>query len=218
MPFGGPSPEAAAPGFWPGRALIDTAGLNRAAAPQMLPAMSKHISRLWILGPPFAIGVSLLAYYSTFRPVRQWVDAKFPWVEENIGSRLPPMASETKSAPAPRRAAPPRANLPSREPAPEEPPRPVAPPPPPTFFAADGSVDLPRLAADRNAWPATVILKKAKQFPAVVNGKVVGKVEVPTGAEAKVVAIQDGKIGVEYQGGGAWLTVDETDLPQRLRR
>jgi hypothetical protein len=62
-----------------------------------------------------------------------------------------------------------------------------------------------------------VLLKKAQEFPAVVAGKVVGKVEAPTGTEARLMSIQDGKLGVEYRGGGAWVAVEETDLAQRLR-
>ncbi len=179
--------------------------------------MSKPISRLWLLGPPVAILISLLAYYAMFRSMRQWVDARFPWVEVNIGRRLPPFADAPRPSPAPRRIATSAAPSPPSEPLPE-PPRPVATPAPPSFLSADGTVDVKKLAADRSAWPPTVVLKTAKEFPAVVDGKVVGKVNVPIGSEARLVAITDGKLGVEYQGGGAWLTVEETDLAQRLRR
>lgn len=171
--------------------------------------MSNRISRLWLLGPPVAILISLLAYYATFPSVRQWVDARFPWVEENIGSRL----RQPKASPAPRRVA--AAPMPETRGEPmADPARPAA----PSFLAADGSVDVTKLAADRSAWPPTVVLKAAKEFPAVVGGKVVGKVNVPAGTEAKLVSIQDGKLGLEYQGGGAWLAIEETDLAKRLAR
>jgi hypothetical protein len=75
-----------------------------------------------------------------------------------------------------------------------------------------------KLASDRTAWPKTVTLKTAREFPAVVNGKVAGKIAVPAGTEANLVSIQGGKLGVEYGGGGAWFAADETDLAQRLSR
>jgi hypothetical protein len=179
--------------------------------------MSQPISRLWLLGPPVAILISLLVYYAKFQTVRRWVDDKFPWVEDNIGSRLPPLVEEVRAPSVPRRAAAPSATpAPTIVPTPAPPPV-VAAPVAPSFFARDGTVDVQKLAAERSAWPQVVTLKTAKEFPAVVNGKVVGKVVAPVGAEAKLSSIQDGKLGVEYQGGGAWLSVEETDLAQRLR-
>jgi hypothetical protein len=178
--------------------------------------MSKPISRLWFLGPPAAILLSAFVYYAKFQSVRRWVDAKSPWVEENVGSRLPQFLEERKVVNTPRRSV----SSPPSDSAGEpilEPPKPAVTPLPPSFLAADGSVDLKKLASDRGAWPPAVVLKRAKEFPAVVNGKVVGKVEVPLGTEAKLVSIKDGKLGLEYRGGGAWLAVEETDLAQRLR-
>ncbi len=172
--------------------------------------MTKRISRLWLLGPPVAIVLSATVYYAMFGSVRHWVDARFPWVRDHIGSLLPSREeASTAAAKAP-------ARIPNEPP--PEPPKPIAPPVAPTFFAPDGTVDLRKLAEDRSAWPQTVVLKTAREFPAVVDGKVMGKVEVPAGTETKLVSIKDGKLGVEYRGGGAWLTVEETDLPQRLRR
>lgn len=178
--------------------------------------MSRPISKLWLLGPPVAILISLVAYYGTFRSVRDWVDARFPWVEVNIGRRLPTFANDSKTTLTPARVATPAIDTP-REPAAESV-RPPAPPPAPSFVGTDGKVDLPKLGADRSAWPRTVVLKRTTEFPAVVDGKVVGKVNVPLGAEAKLVAIQDGRIGLEYQGGGAWVAPADTDLAERLQR
>ena len=178
--------------------------------------MSKPISRLWLLGPPAAIVLSLLVYYAKFQSVRRWVDTRFPWVEENIGSHLSSFTDGSRGSTAPHRTAASSAITAPSEPN-LEPARPISARGVPSFFALDGTLDLKKLAADRGAWPQTVILRKAMAFPAVVNGKVVGKVEVPTGTEAKLVSIKDGKLGVEYRGGGAWLAVDETDIAQRLR-
>lgn len=182
--------------------------------------MSTPISRLWFLGPPVAILISLLAYYAKFPSMRHWVDSRFPWVAENVGSHLPALVDESPTPPSKSKTVQSRPAVESQPPvrseAAPEAPQVLAPPVAPTFVAPDGTVDMQKLAVHRNAWPQTVVLKKAKEFPAVVNGKAVGKVEVPAGTEARLVSIQDGKLGLEYQGGGAWLTVEETDLAQRL--
>ena len=76
--------------------------------------------------------------------------------------------------------------------------------------------DLQELARDPGHWPRKVSLKKPATFPAVVDGKVVGSLTAPVGAEANLKSIKDGKVGVEYQGGGAWLAVEDTDLAARV--
>ena len=50
----------------------------------------------------------------------------------------------------------------------------------------------------------------------MVDGKVVGSLKAPVGSETNLKAIKDGKVGVEYQGGGAWLAVGDTDLEARV--
>jgi hypothetical protein len=76
--------------------------------------------------------------------------------------------------------------------------------------------DLQELARDPAHWPKKVTLRKASAFPAVVGGKVVGSLTAPVGSEANLKMIKDGKIGLEYQGGGAWLAVEDTDLAARV--
>ena len=93
---------------------------------------------------------------------------------------------------------------------------------PPTTDAAPASAPAPAftfatLAADPTAWPRTVRLKKAVEIPAVVGGKEVGKVTVKAGTEVSLARIKDGKVGIEYQGGGAWLTPEETDVMERAQ-
>jgi len=179
--------------------------------------MNNQLSKLWILGPPFAILVSAFVYYAMFPSMRTWVDARSPWIRDHIGSRLPPRDDDSggresaAQANARRREAEERAAA-----AQTMPPSPVA-TPKPSFVGPDGAVDLSRLAGDRAAWPKTVRLKAAREFPAVVNGKKVGTIAAPAGSEASLVAIQAGKLGVEFKGGGAWVDPAETDLPVRLR-
>ncbi len=91
--------------------------------------------------------------------------------------------------------------------------------------AADGTsaaapaapMTFEKLAADPTVWPRTVRLKKAVQMPAVVGGKEVGKIMVNAGTEVNVARIQNGSVGIEYQGGGAWVKPDETDVMERVR-
>ena len=74
-----------------------------------------------------------------------------------------------------------------------------------------------KLAADPTSWPRTVRLKKAVQLPAVVNGKEAGKITVNAGTEVNVARIANGSVGIEYQGGGAWVKPEETDLMERAK-
>lgn len=177
--------------------------------------MRNEISKLWLLGPPFAILLTLFVYYAQFRVARNWVDARFPWVKENIGEKLKPLDAD-----APRRVVVSKPSADLLPPESDQRPDPAAalPPPAPTYLLPDGRVDLEGLAADRAAWPKTVKLKKPQTFPAVVSGKVVGKVEVLAGAEVNLVAVEKTQLGVEYGGGGARVPVEDTDLPARLRR
>src|SRR5882757_5235342 len=121
--------------------------------------MSKPISRLWLLGPPFAILLSILVYYAKFRSVREWVDARFPWVAENVGSRLPDLPEAVVVRPAPHKepaaSSSPAHPVPGPEPTAPAPEAPnlLAPPKPPSFFAPDGSVDIGKLAVNRTEWP-----------------------------------------------------------------
>lgn len=157
----------------------------------------------------FALLASLVflafAYYVKSQTMRSAIDARLPWVAANVGSRLPQfeetviIKTEPKKDSAP---APLVANVPPATPTP------AAPAEPEVF-------DLNKLAADRASWPAKVTLNKAKNFPAVVNGKVVGELVAPAGTEVGLVKISGGKLGVEYQGGGAWLFVEETDVIAR---
>ena len=83
--------------------------------------------------------------------------------------------------------------------------------------SAPAPMTFEKLAADPTAWPRTVRLKKAVQLPAVVNGKEAGKVTVNAGTEVNVARIANGNVGIEYQGGGAWVKPEETDLMERAQ-
>lgn len=142
--------------------------------------------------------------------VRSFVDARVP-ATKSATARFFPAAQPVAAVSAPAEPAP------SEPVTPVEPPAPSAPPPEPEVAEVPAPVtkappDMHSLAADRSAWPKKLVLRKATQFPAVVGGKVVGKIIAPAGSEAKVVVIQEAHIGVEYHGGGAWVAPTDTNL------
>jgi hypothetical protein len=168
----------------------------------------QQISKLWLLGPPLSLALLFLACYAKLPFARKFIDDKLPWVGETA------VAKATISI---LRATP---SLPSDQVTSSAPPSAVAPPnpsanPPPAVSRAP--LEFAEIAADRSTWPKAVRLKKATEFPAVANGKVVGKLKSPAGAEVTLVAIQQGKLGVQFQGGGAWVAPEETDLVERAR-
>ena len=178
--------------------------------------MSRQLSKWWLLGPPFAITVSVLAYYAMFPSFRRWVDTRFPWAALHIGIYLPrrdgdDQSERMRSAVMPADRTPP-INATS---VPISPTR--ASPPVPAYVTAEGILDLAKLSANRADWPKAVVLRKAKEFPAVVDGKSVGKITVPKDTEVHLLKIEVGKLGLEYRGGGVWADADETDLAERLR-
>ena len=177
--------------------------------------MSQQLSKLWLLGPPFAIAVSILAYYAVFPSFRTWVDNHFPWAATHVGVYLPVRNSDEQRQRL-------RGKGITQEPKPAEPvaaatPAPATPPPKPVYVQADGSLDLPKLAANHADWPKALTLRAAREFPAVVDGKSVGNVIVPKGTEVHLMKIEAGKLGLEYRGGGAWAEPAETELAEQVR-
>jgi hypothetical protein len=183
--------------------------------------MSNRPSALSLLAPFLLILIAAGVYYAKYHWARAWVDERYPWVKENIGSRLPslviavdgngqPIDESAKNAGAVDASAgsstDSASDVPSRNPNSTP------------YVSLDGFVDVPRLAADPSSWPKTVKLKKPREFPAVVNGKAAGKIVAPPGSEAHLVSIQAGKLGLEFHGGGAWVPAEETDIAMRLRQ
>ncbi len=81
---------------------------------------------------------------------------------------------------------------------------------------------LAQFASDRSLWPKALKIKKATEFPAVLNGKEIGKLSVPAGTEVKLISVTSEKVGVAYSpdgtmpnAGGTWLQIAETDLLER---
>jgi len=163
------------------------------------------------------------AAYVKVEPVRQFVDGKCPWIKEQLaqrGIRLP----EGEPAPAPTPAPPEEPEeeaATTEEPATPEVPAPTpAPEPEPP---APAPLDLQQLAANRELWPKTVKLKEATLFPAVMDGKEVGKITVPAGAEVRLIRVTPDKISVAYSPsgkpentGGIRLDPEATDLLEQM--
>ena len=79
------------------------------------------------------------------------------------------------------------------------------------------AMTLESLAAQPALWPKTVALKSGVDFVAVVNHEPVGTVRVPPGTEVRLMKISNGRLGLEYQGGGAWVIPQLTDLVDRVQ-
>lgn len=161
--------------------------------------MNKLFSVFWVFALLASLLVLAAAYYVRVAGFRQYVDAHTPLAHKYLsglvkggGAELPPPIDPSSNGPAPEGPI-------------------TVPPITPIVY------DLPTIAADRSVWPKKVALKKATNFPAVQNGRVVGSIVVPAGSEANLRDIKDGKVGLEYQGGGAWLPADQTDLVPRVQ-
>lgn len=164
-------------------------------------------------GLPLSLVVLAAAYYIKVPSVRRQIDARAPWVAGILGRFVQEPEVAVVGAPPPKPGED-NAGTPApqaRPPTPDVPGIPQTPPPatPRRVF------NLQEIAANRAEWPAKLTLKKPTTFPAVANGKVVGSVIAPPGTEVNLRTISSGKVGVEYQGGGAWLAAEETDLAAR---
>ena len=170
--------------------------------------MNNRPSVFSVLAPFLLILIAGFVYYAKYHWARTWVDERIPWVKENIGSRLPSLviAVDANGNPIEESSAATGATNGGESTALTA-----------RYVSGAGVIDLAAFAADRASWPKTVKLRKAREFPAVVDGKAVGKIEAPAGSEARLVAVQAGKLGLEFRGGGAWITPEETDLAMRLR-
>jgi len=151
-----------------------------------------------------------VAYYR-FEPVRGAVNAKCPWIKEQLAQHGIQFEETPQTAPA---AAPAQeakgTSLTGNT-------SPVAAKPP------GNPADMVQIAADHSLWPKAVRIKQTTVFPAVSQGKEIGKLSVPAGTEVKLISINADKVGVAYSPdgtmpnmGGAWLQPEETDLLERV--
>lgn len=87
-------------------------------------------------------------------------------------------------------------------------------PPPPRAAA----VDVPQIAAQRERWPARVLLRKAIRFPVVINGQNAGSVLVPERAAVNVKNVfPDGRLEIGYHNATAIVPASATDFLLRAK-
>ena len=170
--------------------------------------MSHKPSAFWLFALPVSLVILAGAYYIKIPSARHFIDAHTTLGQTLFGSFVhDTVIVEHKSGPS-QNASGSQTDAPWPN-KPEMAAVRATPTPVPVF-------DLQKVTHDPSLWPKKVSLKKEASFPAVVGGKVVGSLVAPVGAEANVKSIKDGKVGVEYQGGGAWLAVEDTDLVARV--
>jgi len=178
--------------------------------------MRKSPNKLWAFGPFISIFLIAVAYYLKVPAFRDAVNTRIPWAKEHLSRFVPPpvvvMVGVPHGAPIPLATAEP---LPSQPAVAEVVPQ--TPPPIPSPKAPDGPLTLQGFAANRSLWPKTVKLRCAIEFPAVLNGKVIGKIKAPAGAETRLVIVKDQQLGLEFRGGGAWVPISETDLMEKAK-
>ena len=162
----------------------------------------------WIFSLPVSLVILAGAYYIKIPSARRFIDEHTSLGHTLFGSFVKDtVIVEHKSAPRSGSSSEPANTVfPGK---PDAPVAKAAPTPVPVF-------NLEKLEHDPALWPKKVSIKKETIFPAVVDGKVVGSLKAPVGAETNLKYIKDGKVGVEYQGGGAWLAVGDTDLESRV--
>jgi hypothetical protein len=101
-------------------------------------------------------------------------------------------------------------------PAPEATPVPTATTPAPSTPVVEAPKPAPDplawLLRNKDHWPEEVTLLKATEFPAVVQGKVYGSVKAPVGTEVQLVELTQHAAGVVYNGGGARVPIEVTNL------
>lgn len=170
--------------------------------------MTHKTSMFWIFALPVSLVILAGAYYIKIPSARRFIDEHTSLGHTLFGSFVnDTVIVEHKTAPRPAESDAP-ANTVFRG-KPDAAVVKATPTPVPVF-------SLDKLAQDPSLWPKKISIKKEITFPAVVGGKVVGSLIAPVGSETNLKAIKDGKVGVEYQGGGAWLAVGDTDLEARV--
>ena len=187
--------------------------------------MKRSPSKLWAFGPPIAVILLAMAYYINVPAFRDMVDAWLPFVHQLMAPLAPQPKVVVIDDPGPdARRTPFAGRQQPTTPRPEPTTQRVLPqsklPGPGNHVnpsQADQESDLENLFTDRSCWPKVVTLNRRVEFPAVANGKVIGRLTAPQGAVANLVIVKDGKLGVEYHGGGAWLDVKDTDALARVR-
>src|SRR5581483_7360872 len=73
------------------------------------------------------------------------------------------------------------------------------------------------LMEHKDRWPTEIALIKPVDFPAVINGKVVGSVKVPAGSRLNVIDLEPDAVIASFENGKQRIGIDATDLRQRAQ-
>lgn len=171
-----------------------------------------------------ALALCALVYYLKSPDVRAWVDAKAPavkqWIGPLVGKWDERFSSAAAAVPVIETPINPVVAVAAATPKTEVVPAPSAIPIPASVEATPAprseDVDLALLSHSPAEWPKMVMLKQVVEFPAVLDGKVIGSLKAPAGAQARLVMIRGKQAGLEYQGGGAMVDISETDLIEEV--
>jgi len=190
----------------------------------------------WSIAMPLSVVFLAAVYYIKVPEVRKTVDAHTslahnllggfvsdtkPKVIIQHGEQDPTFAKSKPAQPAPppkalATPAPMVAKAPERVAPPVAPELAVSPAAPATPAPTAAAVDWQKIMSDKSKLPKKVTLTKPATFKAVLNGKIVGTLVAPAGAEASIVQTKDDKLGLEFNGGGGWVPAAETDLLARI--
>lgn len=187
-------------------------------------------SKLWNITLVFSLLLLAAILYVKVEAVRTLVDAKCPWVKEQLAKheiQLPKFSKDAVAVTALDLAS--ASATPAQTPAsdssaankPAEAPKTAA--PQPTAKAPLAALNLAQIAADQTVWPKKVRLKKDTTFPAVIDKKQVGKLNIPAGTEVGLYQVKADKLAVTYSPngsmdttGGTLIAPDDTDLIERV--
>lgn len=195
--------------------------------------MDEQPSKLWNVALVFSLLLLGAIAYVKYQPARTLVDTKCPWVKEQLtkyGIQIPEIgaavqadndAAATASAPATSAPVAAPAAAPAIAPVAFQPAS--TPAPAPVKVASHGIMNVAQIAADQSVWPKKVRLKKDTTFPAVMDKKQIGKLNVPAGTEVGLYQVQPDKLAVTYSPngsidttGGTLVSPDDTDLVARV--
>ena len=164
--------------------------------------MEEEHSKLWRLALVLSLIAFVAAAYLRIPPFRTYVDENYPWVKEQLvqrGVKIVNDPSEAVEEPTQAESSPAEFSSQPSTPAPTAP------------------LTLEQIAGNRSLWPKVVTLKKKTVFPAVIDGKEAGKIALAAGATVQLYRVENQKLGVVYNGGGAWVQPEDTDLMERVR-
>ena len=114
-----------------------------------------------------------------------------------MGYSLPPVIQPTPAPTPMAQIAPSPAPVPTPEPTPA-----VTPSPDPVTW----------IRQHKDRWPKEVILLRKVNFPAVVDGKVYGRIDIPAGTSVQLYDIEQDQLAVVHGGGGARVPIESTNL------